>query len=276
VFVRFVAAGPPIPVGRCRPGRYLGPDSRAEAGLGGAHALMPAATLSRTEFEVAWSTLGLGGLPFPLAANGDRPVVDDAAVLADLAGRGLAAGDRLRGDVVDCLTVLALPERSVDAVGGRGYRMAVLAAAAHGMAALAVLDQDGGRDTVVVGPIRERSLVESVVALLPGMPAGPGPELTVPVAVVRRFLAGDEAGVAPADAAVLARLAESRIRGGQLGVNMADRRSGLLYRGIPVVSWFDTDDGRYLMTNDGTTLSVAPADSALIAVRLHEVLAGHR
>jgi hypothetical protein len=35
-------------------------------------------------------------------------------------------------------------------------------------------------------------------------------------------------------------------------------------------------EGRYLMTNDGATLVIAPADSARIAVRLHEVLAEHR
>ena len=63
------------------------------------------------------------------------------------------------------------------------------------------------------------------------------------------------------------------MRGGQFGVNIADPRSGELFRGIPVVSWFDTTDGRYLMTNDGDTLTVAPADAAVIAVRLHEVLA---
>jgi hypothetical protein len=69
----------------------------------------------------------------------------------------------------------------------------------------------------------------------------------------------------------LLRLAEGRLRGGQFGVNVAD--GGRLRRGIPVVSWFDTAEGRYLMTNDGTTLIVAPADAARIAVRLHEVLA---
>jgi hypothetical protein len=73
----------------------------------------------------------------------------------------------------------------------------------------------------------------------------------------------------------LLRLAEGRVRGGQFGVNVADR-TGRLRRGIPVVSWFDTAEGRYLMTNDGTTLVIAPADSARIAVRLHEVLADLR
>jgi hypothetical protein len=79
--------------------------------------------------------------------------------------------------------------------------------------------------------------------------------------------------VPPSAVAALGALAEARVRGGQFGVNMADPRSGELYRGIPVVSWFDTVDGRYLMTNDGDTLTVAPADAAVIAVRLHEVLA---
>ncbi|HEX3647164.1 MAG TPA: ESX secretion-associated protein EspG, partial [Pseudonocardiaceae bacterium] len=139
-----------------------------------------------------------------------------------------------------------------------------------GMAALAVADGDG----VTVTSIREGSLVESVVALLPAVPAGPGLEVAVPVAVVRRFLAAeDDPEVPPAAVATLGALAEARVRGGQFGVNMADPRSGELFRGIPVVSWFDTTEGRYLMTTDGDTLTVAPADAAVIAVRLHEVLA---
>jgi hypothetical protein len=153
--------------------------------------------------------------------------------------------------------------------------LAALAATARGVAALAVADGDD----VVVTPIREGSLVESAVALLPAVPAGPGQELAVPVTVVRRFLAAEDDGVTsgspPAGddpVAVLGALAEARVRGGQFGVNMADPRSGELFRGIPVVSWFDTAEGRYLMTNDGDTLTVAPADAAVIAVRLHEVL----
>jgi hypothetical protein len=236
---------------------------------------MPAATLSLVEFEATWSVLGFGTVPFPLASPG-RPMSRAQALLV-LAERGLRIGDRWTA----CLTVLAWPERSVDAIGGPGHEMAALAASAGGVAALAVLD----RGSVVLAPIREGSLVESVVALLPVVHAGPGHELAVPVASVRKFLAGDgptdlvaltDAGVTTADATLLMRLAEDRLRGGQFGANVADHRSGGLYRGIPVVSWFDTFAGRYLMTNDGVTLTVAPADAALIAVRLHEVLDGHR
>ena len=186
-------------------------------------------------------------------------------------------GPRLREELVDCLTTLAVPERSVDAIGDAGNPLAAVAGAAHGMAALAMLTGDA----VVVGPIREASLIEAAVALLPAVPAGPGHELAVPVPVVRKFLASDEraltdAGVPAEDADLLLRLAEGRLRGGRFGVNVAEPGSGELLRGIPVVSWFDTGEGRYLMTNDGVTLTVAPADAALIAVSLHEVLDGHR
>jgi len=257
----------------------------------GAHALMPAATLSRSEFEVVWSVLGLGPLPFPLAgpAGVDRSRPSKDALFAGLAARGLAVGGRLHDEWVDCLVALARPERSVDAVGGIGHRLAAVGASARGKAALAVLD----RGAIVLAPIRAGSLVESVVALLPTVPAGPGHELAVPLDAVHRFMAADgteetgrhgdrspdrraltEAGVEMADATLLVNLAEDRLRGGQFGVNVADSRSGVLYRAVPVVSWFDTGDGRYLMTNDGVTLTIAPADSAQIAVRLREVLEG--
>jgi hypothetical protein len=253
---------------------------------------MPAATLSPREFQVVWSVLGLGPVPFPLAGSGREPLAAPAhGVFAALAERGLASSGRLHDEWVTCLTVLSRPDRSVDAVGLAGHRLAAVAASTRGVAALAVVD----RGSVVIAPIRDGSLVESVVALLPHVPAGPGHEVSVPVAAVRRFLAddgGDEAGrhgdrspdrraltaagIGMLDASLLLDLAEDRRRGGQFGVNVADPITGGLYRCIPVVSWFDTTAGRYLMTNDGSTLAVAPADSAQIAVRLHEILAGHR
>jgi hypothetical protein len=117
--------------------------------------------------------------------------------------------------------------------------------------------------------------VESVVALLPAEPAGPGHPITVPVDTVHRFLADDghdadqradgpadrpadrwvddpddpawldedplaASGLPASDTGLLLRLAEGRLRGGRFGVNVADPASGRLRRGIPVVSWFDT------------------------------------
>lgn len=243
---------------------------------------MPAAALSRTEFEVAWSSLGLGALPFPLATGDGVDLSASSGVFASLAERGLATGDRLCDEWADRMTVLAFPERSVDAVGRVGHELAALAASAHGTGALAVADGD----SVVLAPIRVGSLVESVVALLPVVPAGPGHELTVPVDAARQYLASEdawgtdrwilgEAGIGFADATLLVNLAEGRLRGGEFGVNVADSPTGTLFRGIPVVSWFDTSGGRYLMTNDGATLTIAPADAAQIALRLHEVLEDH-
>jgi len=230
---------------------------------------MPAATFSLSEFNVVWSALGLGRLPFPLTARVGPPTERErAAVFEQLADRGLAIGSELRTEWVELLYVLARPERSVDAVGRIVRPLAATAATRAAVAVLALQD----RGSVAVGPIRAGSLVESVVALLPAERAGPGHPVMVPVDVVRRLLADNDLADLPAeDAGLLLRLAEGRVRGGQFGVNVAE--GARLRRGIPVVSWFDTAEGRYLMTNDGTTLVVAPADAARIAVRLHEVLA---
>jgi len=240
---------------------------------------MPVATFSTFEFNVVWTALGLGRLPFPLTAPAGPPVAGErTAVFEQLADRGLAIGSELRTEWVALLHVLARPERSVDAVGRIVRPLAAIAATRENVAVLALQD----RGSVAVGPIRAGSLVESVVALLPAEQAGPGHPVAVPVATVRRLLADarqtELAGLADlpdADAELLFGLAEGRVRGGQFGVNVADA-TGRLRRGIPVVSWFDTMEGRYLMTNDGATLVIAPADSARIAVRLHEVLADYR
>jgi hypothetical protein len=240
---------------------------------------MPVATFSSSEFDLVWSALGLGRLPFPLTAPVGPPVaLERAVVFEQLADRGLAIGAELRTEWVELLHVLARPQRSVDAVGRIVRPLAATAATRGTVAVLALQD----RGSVAVGPIRAGSLVESVVALLPAEPAGPGHLVEVPVATVQRLLADARrtesaalADLPEADAGQLLRLAEGRVRGGRFGVNAADS-TGRLRRGIPVVSWFDTAEGRYLMTNDGATLVIAPADSARIAVRLHEVLADHR
>lgn len=233
---------------------------------------MPAAVFTTLEFEVVWSSLHLGKLPFPLTRT-VREAHDDltGVVFERLAERGVAIGSRLRTEWAELFAVLAEPERSVDAIGRIVRPLAAVAAAAgHGRAALAVQD----RGSIVIGPIPAGSLVESVVSLLPAERSGPGHPVALPVDVARRMLTdNDLTGLPATDAGLLLRLAEGRLRGGQFGVNVATSAGGRLHRGIPVVSWFDTAEGRYLMTNDGTTLVVAPADAAGIALRLHEVLA---
>jgi len=234
---------------------------------------MPAAAFSALEFEVVWSALDLGRLPFPLTGPTENTGRDrdelTAAVFERLADRGFAIGTRLRTEWAELLAVLARPTISVDATGRIVRPLAAVAATGRsGLAALALQD----RGSVVVGPIRAGSLVESVVSLLPAERAGPGHPVMVPVDVVRRLLADNDLGDLPAaDSGLLLRLAEGRVRGGQFGVNVQGRDSRLR-RGIPVVSWFDTAEGRYLMTNDGAKLVIAPADAAAIALRLHEVL----
>lgn len=234
---------------------------------------MPAAAFSALEFEVVWSALGLGRLPFPLTSPAENIGRDrdelTSAVFERLGDRGFAIGSRLRTEWAELFDVLARPTISLDATGRIVRPLAAVAATGRsGVAALALQD----RGSVVVGPIRAGSLVESIVSLLPVERAGPGHSVMVPVELVRRLLADNDLTDLPdADAGLLLRLAEGRVRGGQFGVNILSA-DGRLRRGIPVVSWFDTAEGRYLMTNDGTTLVVAPADAAGIALRLHEVL----
>src|SRR6202011_2911379 len=81
-------------------------------------ASMPAARFSLSEFNVVWSALDLGRLPFPLTARVGPPTARGrAAVFDQLADRGLAIGSELRTEWVELLHMLARPERSVDAVG---------------------------------------------------------------------------------------------------------------------------------------------------------------
>jgi hypothetical protein len=121
---------------------------------------MPAVTFSLVEFGVVWSALDLGPLPFPLSVPdpgssepgpaGERVLAGVRAdVFARLAGSGVAIGSRLRTEWADLLTVLARPERSVDAVGRIVRPLVATAAAAGGVAAMVVQD----RGSVLLGPI---------------------------------------------------------------------------------------------------------------------------
>jgi len=79
------------------------------------------------------------------------------------------------------------------------------------------------------------------------------------------------------DRKALARLhAQPRLRGGQIGANARNRMGGKSRS--PVLSWFDTETGRYFTQasrgHDGRDwITIAPADPATLRHRLGEMLA---
>jgi len=70
---------------------------------------------------------------------------------------------------------------------------------------------------------------------------------------------------------------QPKLRAGQLAANARNPVGGR--RRAPVLSWFDTAQGRYLTYSnkgrDGTEwMTIAPADAATLRYRLTELLSG--
>ncbi|GLZ38689.1 ESX secretion-associated protein EspG [Actinokineospora sp. NBRC 105648] len=244
---------------------------------------MTAIRLSTEEFDVLWSTQRLGRLPYPLDVPSVGATAAERAKITErvrdgLAERGLWTGRGPDGLLIDLFTVLAAPRYAVDAVGhlptdspalGPGGPFRALGAVRDGAGALAVVHAD---DTVTLRELRHAQLPRAVVDLLPAGQPGPGHAVSVAVAELTGEDSGPgsgvlESGVPNPDYAVLGELAESRVAGGQFGVSAGRSRAH------PVVCWFDTAAGRYLVILDDHWLSLAPSDNERITQRLDTILA---
>lgn len=236
--------------------------------------------LSHLEFDLLWEDLDLGKPPYPLdvpshgATIGERDELVDK-VFAELAEAGLVVDDEIHAALREPLELLARNTLSIDALVLSTESMRVLAVSDGQLAALAVLDDR----ELAVEPLRPDGLVGAVVAVIGDVPAGPGE----PVALPREAFAAAMDGFAQrgyagfervlADAGITGRAVRplatmvdaNRTAAGQLAVNAAGTRS-------PVLSWFDTDAGRYVVTTDGVGdqqfATVTPADGAWVARRV--------
>jgi hypothetical protein len=248
--------------------------------------------LSTVEYEVVWSQLELGRMPYPLTvpsvgflAEERRTIV--ARAWESLAERGLADGTRVDDDLADLLRLLARPSVSVDALGDIGEPLRALAVRDGDAAAAAMLTDAG----LTVTAIHPAALARNVTGLLPYAEPGPGHAFTFPHRVLSAALAeddddggdvffdGDEhsglvrAGMTTGDARLLAELADARRYGGQFGINSRHRSRGGMVRQPTLVTWFDTQAGRYLVVREQDWVSVTPTGTDRIAKRLDQLLA---
>lgn len=267
---------------------------------------MPRAELlTPLELDFLWDSYGTGELPYPLDLRSHGGTLDERAMLRRqsmdrLAQRGLVDDrGRLAAHLEDWFEMLAMAEASLDTVqlteAGSAPLLAVAAArGTHGV--LAVQDTRGTH----LHPVAGDGLTSAIVSLLPTVARGSEKSITVPleqllsgsgVDFLQRRAAshesqdrapggdghGDGRASADADRKALARLhAQARLRGGQVGAN-ARSRVGVRSRSS-VLSWFDTETGRYFTQasrgRDGSDwITIAPADAATLRHRLSEMLA---
>jgi hypothetical protein len=224
--------------------------------------------LDPVALDFVWESLAAGEPPYPLDIKSHGTTMDERRALRhrvweDLRTRHMLDVDgRLSPDIEDWLTLLAHGTQSIDAVF---EGTAALAVGNGTRALLATQNTDG----LTLRPIDPSSLASSVVALLPPHPRGREHSITIPVAEMR-------SPRSPMDREVMKSLADQpKLRAGQLAANARNQLGGRSR--APVLSWFDTSDGRYLTYSskgrDGTDwMTIAPADAATLRHRLTELL----
>ncbi|SFP54200.1 EspG family protein [Amycolatopsis arida] len=252
---------------------------------------MAAEFLTPLELDFLWESLDLGEPPYPFSVRSHGRTMDERAqlrrqVLAELGRRGLAdAGGRAEPRLEDRLGLLARPDLSLDSVhitAPDAEPLLAVAAAVGGQGLLAVQDGRG----LHLRDVPADGLASAIVGLLPAAPRGTEKSITVPLEqlmsgsgadFLQRRGTADGRASADEDRKALARLhAQPRLRGGQIGANARGRTGGRSRS--PVLSWFDTDAGRYFTQatrgRDGRDwITIAPADAPTLRHRLGEMLA---
>jgi len=251
--------------------------------------------LSPLELDFLWESSGSGELPYPLEIRSHGGTMDERSALRAQAMAGLVqrrvADERGRAEpyIEDWFGVLAGADVSLDAVHLTNPGSAPV---------LAVASALGGTGVLAVQDVRGLHLCEmpadglhsAIIGLLPAVPRGTEKSITVPLDQLMSSSGADflqRRGPAPADGGrasvdedrkALARLhAQPRLRGGQIGANARNRTGGRSR--TPVLSWFDTESGRYFTQatrgRDGRDwITIAPADAATLRHRLMEMLSG--
>jgi hypothetical protein len=226
--------------------------------------------LSPVALDFLWESLDAGELPYPLDLTSHGHTLDERGqlrhrVLDELRTQHLVEHDgRMSPHVEDWLTLLARGTHSVDAVfEGRS----ALAAGDGTRALLATQTREG----LTLTPIDQAAVVSSIVALLPPCPRGTEKSITIPAEDLHAMASGRPAGRTRADREVLGNLSDERkIRAVQLAANARNPLGGR--RRSPVLSWFDTESGRYLTYTRQNWVTIAPADAPTLRHHLTELL----
>ncbi|MCP2251847.1 EspG family protein [Prauserella aidingensis] len=250
--------------------------------------------LTPLEFDFLWESFGAGELPYPLEVRSHGETLEQRAALraqtlAQLAARGLVdESGRPSPLIEDWFGCLATAQVSLDSVqvDAPDDEPHLAVAAALGPQGVLLISDSGG---YVLDRVPPDGLASAVVGLLPAERRGEEKSITVPLEQLlsgsgvdflqRRGPAGpDGKGEPDDDRKALARLnAQPRLRGGQIGANARNASGGRTR--MPVLSWFDTESGRYFTQasrgRDGRDwITIAPADAPTLRHRLSEMLAG--
>jgi hypothetical protein len=245
--------------------------------------------LSVLEFDVLWAAQRFPRRHVALDVPSPGITTEERAALVrqawdSLAERGLADGERAEPELADRLALLAHPQRSVDAWVWTDREIRGLAVQSGREALFGVVD----RGEVWLIPARDTSFVQTAVSMAGECPPGYGRSVSLPLDVLRaadaaaggdaRALVGEliDRGVSVNEAQLLAGMFSGITGRGQFGAERTGA-NGRVHRADRVVSFHDTDSGRYLFLTrpspDGQVwATVTPVDNARLATAVWELL----
>lgn len=214
--------------------------------------------ISTLEFDVLWEHYhGVAQMPLVLRVPSPGRTDDERkrivrGVWDGLASRGLGSPVDANPLLTHLLSLLRKPDREIDGRLWLGGEVRLLAAATGDDAVLAVL----ANGKLTLRPADATGLPRFALSPLPPVPAGPGQSITLPTADFEA--AAKEArkqeelavalrsrGVRAGDAQALADMIGDIVNRGQYGNAYRDRW-GRRVRAPRVISFFDTEAGRYL------------------------------
>lgn len=232
--------------------------------------------ISALEFDVLWEHYELDQMPLVLKVPSPGRTDEERKRIVrgawdDLARRGLGTPVDPHPALPHLLRLLRRADREIDGRLWLGREVRLLAAATGDEAVLATM-ADG---RLTLRPADSTGLPRFALSVLPSALAGPGQSITLRsadfAAAAQEASKQDELagalrdrGVRDTDATALADMIGDIVNRGQYGSAVRDRW-GRRVRAARVISFFDTEDGRYLQVrreaeNDEPWTTISPAD----------------
>jgi hypothetical protein len=246
-------------------------------------------SVSALEFDVLWEHLQLGPMPLVVKVPSPGKTYEERATLeqrawSDLEARGLGRPVAVHPDIEHVLRLLARPDREVDARAWVDHNVRLLVASAGDEAAYAVLNEE----QLTLRRMPRPSLASTAVGLLPSRPAGPGQSVSLrseDFEAAANAAGGTQEGFRTAlrnrgirsdDADTLTEMINDVQGTGNFGAAARDRLDRR-QRADRVVSFFDTDAGRYVQIRrsapDGSLwTTISPADSRKLIQHVEQML----
>jgi hypothetical protein len=249
----------------------------------------PPITVSALEFDVLWEHLGFEDMPLavkvpsPGATHTERNQLVRQA-WEEIERRGLGRPVDLHPGVEHALGLLARPDREVDGRTWLGRSVRFLAAA-RGMDAVLAIQAD---DYLTFHGVSATALPSAAIGVLASVPAGPGHSVTLPSAdfeTAANSAGGTKdgferalrsRGVREDDVTTLATMIKDVVATGNFGAAARDKW-GKRHRAERVVSFFDTEEGRYVQVRkaspDGSVwTTISPTDNRRLIHQVEQLL----